>query len=158
MNWEINGRKRSWPVLSLSTFRSYWGKTRKILRQESLSPDPDWESEKSRIRLYTEAFLTSPWASTEHYAMKAYWGSEGKLHTFLTSALDGGEWSASHTGCFTPRERASGAHLIGGWVGPRAGPDAVMKRKIPSPSRDSNPQIIHPVAERYTTELSRLLL
>jgi hypothetical protein len=26
----------------------------------------------------------------------------------LTSALDGGEWSASRTGLFTPRERAPG--------------------------------------------------
>jgi hypothetical protein len=38
----------------------------------------------------------------------------------LTSALDGGEWSASRPGRFTPRERASGTHWIGGWVGPRA--------------------------------------
>jgi hypothetical protein len=38
----------------------------------------------------------------------------------LTSALDGGEWSASRTGRFTPRERAPGTHWIGGWVGPRA--------------------------------------
>jgi hypothetical protein len=36
----------------------------------------------------------------------------------LTSALDGGEWSASRSGRFTPRERASGTHWIGGWVGP----------------------------------------
>jgi len=27
------------------------------------------------------------------------------LHSFLTSALDGGEWSASCTGCFTLGER-----------------------------------------------------
>jgi hypothetical protein len=28
----------------------------------------------------------------------------------LTSALDGGEWSASHPGRFTPRERAPRIH------------------------------------------------
>jgi hypothetical protein len=56
----------------------------------------------------------------------------------LTLALDGGEWSASCLCSFTPRERVSGAHWIGGWVGPRAGLDAVVKRKIPSPCRDSN--------------------
>jgi hypothetical protein len=33
----------------------------------------------------------------------------------------------------------------------------VVKRKIPSPSRDKNPPIIQPVAQRYATELSRLL-
>jgi hypothetical protein len=51
----------------------------------------------------------------------------------LTSALDGGEWSASHLGRFTPRERAPGTHWIGGWVGPRAILDAAVKRKTPSP-------------------------
>jgi hypothetical protein len=38
----------------------------------------------------------------------------------LTSALDGGEWSASRPGRFTPSERAPRTHWIGGWVGPRA--------------------------------------
>jgi hypothetical protein len=37
----------------------------------------------------------------------------------LTSALDRGEWSASHLSHFTPRERTPGTHWIGGWVGPR---------------------------------------
>jgi hypothetical protein len=50
-----------------------------------------------------------------------------------------GEWSASLPGSFTPRERAPGIHWIGGWVGPRASLDtAVVKRRIPSPYRDSN--------------------
>jgi len=31
----------------------------------------------------------------------------------LPLALDGGEWSASHTGHFTPRKRAPGTHWIG---------------------------------------------
>jgi hypothetical protein len=43
----------------------------------------------------------------------------------LTSALDGGEWSDSRPGCFTPKERVSGTHWIGGWVGLRTGLDAV---------------------------------
>jgi hypothetical protein len=49
--------------------------------------------------------------------MKAYWGME--LHAFLTSGLDGGEWSASRPGRFTPGERAPLTHWMGGWVGPR---------------------------------------
>jgi hypothetical protein len=52
----------------------------------------------------------------------------------LTSALDGG------SGRFTPWERAPGTHWIGGWVGPRTVLDAVVKRKIPSPRRESNPR------------------
>jgi len=51
----------------------------------------------------------------------------------LTSALDGGEWSASHIGHFTPKETAPDTHWTGGWVGPRAVLDVVVKRKIPSP-------------------------
>jgi hypothetical protein len=42
-------------------------------------------------------------------------------------------------------------------VGPRASLDTVEKRKIPSPYRDSNPTFIQPVAQRYTTELSRIV-
>jgi hypothetical protein len=51
-------------------------------------------------------------------------------HIFLTTALVGGEWSASRSGRFTPGERTPGTHWIGGWVGPRAGLDTVEKRKL----------------------------
>jgi hypothetical protein len=60
---------------------------------------------------------------TKHHAMKAYWGGGGwtcsSTHS-LTSALDGGEWSASQPGRFTPRGKRPGTHCIGSWVGPRA--------------------------------------
>jgi hypothetical protein len=55
---------------------------------------------------------------TKHHAMKAYWRNSS-THS-LISALDGGEWSASRPGRFTPRKRAPGIHWIGGWVHPRA--------------------------------------
>jgi hypothetical protein len=50
------------------------------------------------------------------------------------------------------RERAPGTHRIGGWMGPKAGLDAVAKRKIPTPCRESNPRtpIVQPAAQRYT--------
>jgi hypothetical protein len=73
--------------------------------------------------------------------MKTYWGVEVQLHAFLTSELDGGEWLASRSGRFTARERAPGTHLLGGWVGPRAVLGTVVKRKTPSPRRESNPRI-----------------
>jgi len=38
----------------------------------------------------------------------------------LTSALVGGEWSATLSGRFIPRERDPGTHWIGGWVRPIA--------------------------------------
>jgi hypothetical protein len=70
----------------------------------------------------------------------------------LTSALDGGEWSALRPGRFISRERAPNTHWIGGWVGPRAVLDAVVKRKIPSLRRESKPRtpIVQPVAQCYT--------
>jgi hypothetical protein len=74
---------------------------------------------------------------TKHHSMKAYWGVAVQFHAFLTSALDGGEWSASGTGRFISRERAPVTYRMGGWVGPRAVLDAVVKRKIPSLRRKS---------------------
>jgi hypothetical protein len=48
--------------------------------------------------------------------------------SFLTSELVGGEWSASHTGRFTPpQERAPGPHCLGGRVGLRPGLDEMLK-------------------------------
>jgi hypothetical protein len=84
--------------------------------------------------------------------MKVYWGVEVELHSFFDLGTKGGEWSASRTGRFTPREGAPGTHWTGGWMGPRAVLDAVVKRKIPSSRRESNPRtpIVQPVAQRYT--------
>jgi hypothetical protein len=66
----------------------------------------------------------------KHYAFKAYGGEDVKIHIFLTSALVGGEWSASRPGSFIPGERAPGTHWIGGWVNPRDGLDDLEKRKF----------------------------
>jgi hypothetical protein len=49
---------------------------------------------------------------------------------FLASALVQGERSASRQGRYTPGETAPGTHWIGGWVGPRAGLDTVVKKKF----------------------------
>jgi hypothetical protein len=69
--------------------------------------------------------------------MKTYWGSGG---------------IASRSGRFNLKERAPGTHWIGGCVGPRAVLDMVVKRKIPSPRRESNPRtpIVQSVGQRYT--------
>jgi hypothetical protein len=62
--------------------------------------------------------------------MKTYGGVDVLIHTFLTSALSGGEWSTSRPGRFTSGEKAPGTHWIGEWVDPRAGLVDVEKRKF----------------------------
>jgi hypothetical protein len=58
------------------------------------------------------------------------WGSGVILHAFLTTALDGGDSSASYPSRSAPGERDPGTHRSGVWVGPRVGLDAVMKRRV----------------------------
>jgi hypothetical protein len=93
-----------------------------------------------RIKVKVKVNVKLSLCFTKHHAMKAYWEVEVQLHAFLTSALDGAEWSASRPGRFTLRELGPGTHWIGGWVGPRAGLDVVVKRKIPSLRRESKPR------------------
>jgi hypothetical protein len=64
--------------------------------------------------------------------------SGGRPPPFLTSALDGGEWSASRRGGFISVERVPGNHWIGGWVGPSSGIDDAGKRKTTCICRESN--------------------
>jgi hypothetical protein len=95
---------------------------------------------------------------TKQHALKTYWGSGDKtaciidVDTRWRWVVSFAPWS------LYPREKAPGTSWTGGWVGPRAGPDAVVRRKIPNPSRDSNPPIIQPVAQHCTTELSWLVM
>jgi hypothetical protein len=81
--------------------------------------------------------------------MKAYGGVDAQSHIFLTSALVGGEWSASRPGRFTPGERAPETHWIGDWVGPRAGLDNLEKKFFILPGIELWP-VLQPVASRYT--------
>jgi hypothetical protein len=75
--------------------------------------------------------------------MKAYGGVGVYIHIVLTSALVGGEWSASRPGRFTPGEKAPGTHWKGGWVAPRASLDDMEKWKF-------DLLVVQPVASRYT--------
>jgi hypothetical protein len=45
-------------------------------------------------------------------------------------ALDGEEWSASRFGRFTPEKSLGRPTRTGGWVGPRARLDVVVKRML----------------------------
>jgi len=78
-----------------------------------------------------------PWTLTEHHANKAYWGS-GRITPRI---LDLDTWRR----CGQLHVPAPGTHWIGGWIGPRAGLDAVVKTGIPSPCRDSNSRSSSPL-------------
>jgi hypothetical protein len=82
--------------------------------------------------------------------MKAYGGVDVPIHIFLTSALDGDEWSASRPSRFTPRERVPDTHWIGGWVDTRA--RTTWRRENPLPYRDSNSDtsVVQPIPRQYT--------
>jgi hypothetical protein len=70
--------------------------------------------------------------------MKAYRGVELKLHTFLTSALDGDEWSTACRGRFTPVE-----------VG--RSPDPVWRLRTKGLSLNGNRSpTVQPVASHFT--------
>jgi len=56
-----------------------------------------------------------------------------------SSALDGGEWSASRL-----LENIPDTHLVGGWVGARAGLDAVAKIRKSFPLREFEPRSSSP--------------
>jgi hypothetical protein len=66
-------------------------------------------------------------------------------NSFLTSALEGGVWSASRPGRLYPRERP-GTHCTGGWVGPGAGLDRCGKSRPPG----FDPRTFQSVANRST--------
>jgi hypothetical protein len=59
--------------------------------------------------------------------MKAYCGVHiiyvYVIYIVLTSALVGGEWSASLLGHINLREKAHGTHWMGGWVNSTVGLD-----------------------------------
>jgi hypothetical protein len=65
-----------------------------------------------------------PLCLIKHYAIDDVWGSGGIALPFLTSALYGGERSASGPGPFNPGDKVPGTHWVGGSVGLRAGIDA----------------------------------
>jgi hypothetical protein len=91
-----------------------------------------------KVKIKLSLFLT------KLHAMKTYWGSGGIALRILDLATRW-RWMVSFTPRpLYPRERAPGTHWIRGWVGLRAGLNAMVCRKIPSPCPDSNPQSSSP--------------
>jgi hypothetical protein len=69
---------------------------------------------------------------------------DAQIHIFLTSALAGGEWSASRLCRFNPGERAHGTHWTWGSVGPKAGLDDLEKQFLALQGPNSDPRSSSP--------------
>jgi hypothetical protein len=91
----------------------------------------------------------------KHYAMKAYGGVDVQIHVLLTFALVGGKWSASCACRFNPGERSPSTHLLGGWVGPRAGLGGMKKRKFLTLPGFELRSLVHPVRSQSLYRLLR---
>jgi hypothetical protein len=83
---------------------------------------------------------------------------EVQLHAFLTSSLDACVWSASRPITLLPGKEPPSIHWIGGWVGPRAGLDAVWREKFPAPAwtQTSDNPTRSSALYHWATELNRL--
>jgi hypothetical protein len=106
---------------------------------------------KELIKVKVKLSLCFFWLSTTPWRRIGEW-RYSSAH-YLTSALDGGEWSASHPGRFTLTERIPRTHWIGDWVGhSRSGRDGEEKNS--QPLLGLEPLMIQSVVQRCTTELS----
>jgi hypothetical protein len=96
-------------------------------------------TDEKKIRFYFKIFQSKENKLTcGKFHTTAHAGACGerkyRSYSFLSSALDGGEWSASRLGrALAPGERTPDTHWPGGCVGPRAGLDTEATGKILSP-------------------------
>jgi hypothetical protein len=77
-------------------------------------------------------------------AAMGLWGGGGRYssYSFSTSAIEGGEWSASRLDhALVPGKGPPGTHCTAGWVCPRAGLDTETREKILSPLPRIEPQL-----------------
>jgi hypothetical protein len=74
---------------------------------------------------------------------------EVQFHSFLTLALDGGKWSASHPGCFTPEKQPWVAtKKAAGWA-----PEMVwiiLRKEKSCTAHDLKPGLLSPQPSHYT--------
>jgi hypothetical protein len=87
----------------------------------------------------------------KHHAMKTYWG--GGIATRILDLGTRWRWVVSFTHLPPyPQGKSLWYPLDGRLVAPRAVLNAMVRKTIPSPRRESNPRtpIVHPVAQRYT--------
>jgi len=79
------------------------------------------------------------WCLTKCYAMYVYWGIGYIAPRNLNLSIRWMLVSLSCPSCSTVRVGTTDTHWTGGWVGPRASVDILVRRKIPSPCQELNP-------------------
>jgi hypothetical protein len=88
----------------------------------------DWVGPRNGLgEVKVELFL----CFAKRHSVKTYWGWSYSTTHSLTSALEGGEWSASRSGRFTPAKEPPHTHWMGDWVGPSSRLEAVWRRESP---------------------------
>jgi hypothetical protein len=85
----------------------------------------------SILLLSTQLFNVRYWEQSKKAVPQHTYGGEwGRgFFSFKTSALDGGEWSASRPGRALPPAKTPGIHCTGGWVVPRAALETEAREK-----------------------------
>jgi hypothetical protein len=78
------------------------------------------------MRIYANTLLKYAEKQSRYTPRRRLGERRYSSYSFLTSALDGGEWSASLPAALCPGERTLGTHCTGGWVGPRAELDSIL--------------------------------
>ena len=132
--------KKQRPV-SFSEQFWYWQRSKLLFRKLLVLRDCSWFVQVSRGTCRNnkgkkvKLSLSTPLRQIE--AVKV------QLHSFLTSALGGGEWS-TRPGLFTPEKKKFEFSLNRRPVGPRVGMDASARRKICCLYRHSNPRPFSP--------------
>jgi hypothetical protein len=110
-------------------------------------------SQSAVSRHGSEVNVKFPLCLIKHHAMK-YWGREVQLHSFLTSALDGGEWPS-----FMPRLNYSRYPLDRGLEGPQSRSECGGGEKFlaHAGNRTHEPRLSSPEPVAIRTELPRVL-
>jgi len=76
-------------------------------------------------------------------------GMEVYLYSFLTTAIDGGDWFTSLSGHFTPRGKNTGTRWLEGYMAPKP-TGTFWRRKISWFHRGSKPRLVQPTLGRST--------
>jgi hypothetical protein len=118
------------------------------------SSEPASPEYAAKLEVKVKLSLCFNWA-LRHEGVVGEW--KYLLHAFLRAGLDGGEWSASRPGHFTPQEKSPWCPLDRMLGGPQSRSESGDEEKHSQPLPELETPIIPPVAQRYSTELSRLL-